>query len=318
LESVGAFSGYGGRIWSWLALHDLLQRPELLANALIYAEALEREGFDADIGLDIIDGSCGAIVPLLNLAEATNDSRWLRLATRAGRRLESTAIVDEHGARWPSAAFNEPVGGFAHGTAGIAWALARLALAGAGDEADRRRWSTLAREGLAFQDSLFDESLGNWRERTSGTCNIHTWCGGSVGIGLAATDLYARSGDVHHLRDLRRAVIASQGQWGFSHTLCHGDFSLWDLFARASELDPKSSVVDRNQATAEVVSAIEEHHGMVGGMTRNAFTPGLMTGLAGVIHTLARMHPDCDLPSPLLLERHRRTSRSHRESRSTP
>jgi len=29
----------------------------------------------------------------------------------------------------------------------------------------------------------------------------------------------------------------------------------------------------------------------------------LMIGLAGVIHTLSRMHPDCVLPSPLLLER---------------
>jgi type 2 lantibiotic biosynthesis protein LanM len=307
-DSVGAFSGYGGRIWSWLALHDLLQRPELLANALVYARALEHEGFDADPCLDIIDGSCGAIVPLLGLAEATGDPRWLDLAARAGRRLQAAALVDEHGARWPTLMCDEPIGGFAHGSAGIAWALARLALAGAGNEADRGRWSALASAGFAFQDSLFDGSIGNWRERASGNTNIHTWCGGSVGIGLAASDLYARSADARHLRDLRRAVQASREQWGFSHTLCHGDFSLCELFVRASELDREHPAMDRSQVTAQVVSAIEEHHGMVGGMTRNAFTPGLMTGLAGMIHTLVRMRADCTLASPLLLERCRRVA----------
>jgi lantibiotic modifying enzyme len=97
-------------------------------------------------------------------------------------------------------------------------------------------------------------------------------------------------------------VAASQNQWGISHTLCHGDFSLRELFVRAAALDPKECAVNPDASAAEVVSSIEEHHGLVGGMTRAAFTPGLMTGLAGAIHGLNRMHPACTLASPLLLE----------------
>ncbi len=41
---------------------------------------------------------------------------------------------------------------------------------------------------------------------------------------------------------------------------------------------------------------------MVGGLTRAAFTPGLMIGLAGAIYGFLRMHPACALPSPLLQE----------------
>ena len=41
---------------------------------------------------------------------------------------------------------------------------------------------------------------------------------------------------------------------------------------------------------------------MVGGLTRAAFTPGLMIGLAGTIYGFLRMHPACTLPSPLLQE----------------
>ena len=111
----------------------------------------------------------------------------------------------------------------------------------------------------------------------------------------------ARRGEAEALRDLRRAVAAARGQWGFTHTLCHGDFSLWELLVRACALDPQASAIEHEEATAQVVSAIEEH-GIVGGITRKAFTPGLMTGLAGAIHGLNRMHPDCDLASPLLLE----------------
>jgi len=303
-HGAGGFTGYGGHIWSWLTLHGLLRRPEPFANALTYAKALESQGFAADSYLDIVDGSSGAIVPLLGLAEATGDPRWLALAVRAGRQLESAATRDECGAHWPARGHAQPIGGFAHGGAGIAWALARLALAlaEAGDRAGSERFNTLAGEAWQFQDSLFDESIGNWRQHASGSGKVHTWCGGSIGIGLAAADLFARGGDPRHLRDLRRAVVASKDQWGISHTLCHGDLSLWELLVRASTLDGETPQAAREAATAQVLSAIEEHHGMVGGMTREAFTPGLMTGLSGVIHTLCRMHPDCGLASPLLFE----------------
>ncbi|WP_242112126.1 type 2 lanthipeptide synthetase LanM family protein [Luteimonas aquatica] len=304
--TVGGFTGYGGRIWAWLVLHDLLRRPEALAQAVACAQALERAGFEEDRHFDLTDGSCGAIVPLLGLAEATGDPRWLALAARAGRHLEAVARVDARGAHWPTLQLPDPIGGFAHGAYGIGWALARLADSDAGDDAARERWSALAGAAFAFQDSLFDASAHNWRDfRMQDTVNFPTWCNGGVGIGLAAVDLYARDGDARHRRDLRRAVTASRGQWGFTHTLCHGDFSLWELLVRAAAADPDASAVDREEATSQVVSAIEEH-GIVGGITRKAFTPGLMTGLAGAVHGLNRMHPDCDLASPLLLECRRR------------
>ena len=309
--NVGGFNGSGARIWTWLTLYDLLQRPELIAYAIASAETLEEKGFDGDRGFDIIDGSSGAIVPLLALAEATGDARWLALAARAGRQLERTALVDERGTRWPTI-LSEPIGGFAHGAMGIAWALARLTLTNAGDQNDRARWHTLADDAFTFQDSLYDERLGNWLDlrQRSREENFHTWCNGSVGIGLAASDIYARTREPRHLYTLRRAVMASQNHWGISHTLCHGDFSLHELLVRAAALDPAGCPTDSQEATAQVVSSIEEHHGIVGGMTRAAFTPGLMTGLAGAIHGLNRMHPDCTLASPLLLER-----RSYAETR---
>ena len=303
-RNLGGFAGYGAQIWTWLTLRDLLRRPDLIARAVASAEALETKGFHADDGFDIIDGAAGVIVPLLGLANATDDARWLALAARAAQHLEKTAAVDALGARWMTA-FQQPIGGFSHGATGIGWALARIASSAAGSEADRTRWSTLADAAFAFEDSLYEESCCNWIDKRYPELNKShdTWCNGSVGIGLAAADLYARGGDAHHLRRLRRAVAAARGKWGISHTLCHGDFSLWELQVRAAALDPVACAEDLSASAAHIISSIEENHGIVTGRARAAFTPGLMNGLAGAVHGLSRLHPDCALPSPLLLER---------------
>jgi type 2 lantibiotic biosynthesis protein LanM len=303
-KTVGGFNGDGGRIWTWLTLHDLLGREAFLSNAIASAERLERDGFEQDGYLDVMDGCCGTIVPLLGLAEATGDPRWPALAARAGRHAETFIDIDGPGVRWSTVAFPEASGGFLHGAAGIAWSLARLVLAGAGGEADRRRWREVADAVFAFQESLFDESLGYWDNRRSPPGNsVHTWCNGSIGLGLAAGDLYARGGEARHLRDLRRAVAAAFHGWGITHTLCHGDFSVWELMVRASVLDPEAAAIDRDAVTARVVSDLEEHYFRADNVKREAYTPGLMNGLAGVIHGLSRLHPDCTLASPLLLER---------------
>ena len=303
-RNLGGFAGYGAQIWTWLTLRDLLRRPDLIARAVASAEALETKGFHADDGFDIIDGAAGVIVPLLGLADATDDARWLALAARAAQHLEKTAAVDALGARWMTA-FQQPIGGFSHGATGIGWALARIASSAAGSETDRTRWRTLADAAFAFEDSLYEESCSNWIDKRYPELNKShdTWCNGSVGIGLAAADLYARGGDAHHLRRLRRAVAAARGKWGISHTLCHGDFSLWELQVRAAALDPVACAEDLSASAAHIISSIEENHGIVTGRARAAFTPGLMNGLAGAVHGLSRLHPDCALPSPLLLER---------------
>ena len=300
----GGFVGTGSQIWTLLALHDLLQRPALLALAERCAEGVERRGFQGPVKFELIDGVSGMILPLLALAEATGSPRWLDLAAAAGRRMQDAAIVDADGARWPTPQFREPIGGFGHGAMGMGWALARLARSSAGSAAERAAWRQLAEEAFAFQAALFEPHTGHWRDihLQDGQKNFPTWCHGSVGIGLAAADLYARTGDPAQLRDMRRAVADARGKWGFSHTLCHGDVSTRELLVLAAALDPEGCPYARDDAAIEIVSSIEEHQGMVGGLTRAAFTPGLMIGLAGAIYGFLRMHPACVLPSPLLQE----------------
>ncbi|SFW24939.1 type 2 lanthipeptide synthetase LanM family protein [Luteibacter sp. UNCMF366Tsu5.1] len=303
-EAIGGFIGLGSQVQTWLVLDELMPGRGYVSRAVAQAARMEQWNIENERVLDILEGVGGAIVPLLNLAEATGDSRWLSLAERAGRHLEATAIVDERGARWPASIFDEPIGGFAHGATGTGWALTRLALGNAGTATDRQRWLALAERAFDFEESLYDTEAGNWIDvrKPDSRDFANTWCHGSVGIGLAACDLYERTGHPRHLDTLRRAVrVAVEGGWGHSHTLCHGDLSNWELLTRASRI-AASQVPDSGMPPAAIVLSSIEEHGIVGGLARDAFNPGLMSGVSGSILQLARMHPACPVPSALLME----------------
>lgn len=303
-EAMGGFIGLGSQILTWLTLDGLKPNSGLLENAVKQAAVMEKWGIENERVFDILEGVSGAIVPLLQLTDATGDTRWLSLAARAGKCLESAAILDEKGARWPASIFSEPIGGFAHGSTGIGWALTRLGLSQAGSAVDRQHWLSLADRAFDFEESLYDTQAKNWIDVRKPLSRdfANTWCHGSVGIGLAACDLYSRTGQARHLSTLQRAVRAAlKGGWGYSHTLCHGDLSSWELLMRASKIAPTLVPSSTLPGIAIILSSIEEH-GIVGGLARDAFTPGLMSGISGSIHQLNRMHPDCLIPSPLLME----------------
>jgi type 2 lantibiotic biosynthesis protein LanM len=78
-----------------------------------------------------------------------------------------------------------PLGGYAHGSAGVAVALLRTAA-----RLDHNGAWEGARRALRHQQSL-SEKPGWWKDlRASGQPNL-SWCNGSAGIGLAALEAYA-------------------------------------------------------------------------------------------------------------------------------
>lgn len=297
--SPGAFSGAASQVWTWLALHRVLGEDRLLRRAADRALLLTAGSrlVEDDIEVDLLNGAAGGIVPLLDLAAATGQDRWLDAAAHIGRRLTGLATADEAGARWTTRLNPEGIGGFAHGATGIGWALTRLALSEAGTPAERRGWTHLAERAFAFQESLYRPEHGNWLDVRVGAEEdfFTSWCHGSAGIGIGMLDLYRRAGDPAHLDMAHRAARACAAEgFGWSHTLCHGDLGLWEFLTAMNHGDPLA-------LDAEILTGLEER-GPVGGLAREAFSPSLMSGLAGVVHTLLRMHPAAALPDPLLLD----------------
>ncbi|WP_225823414.1 type 2 lanthipeptide synthetase LanM family protein [Streptomyces naphthomycinicus] len=295
--SAGAFSGAASQVWTWLALHRVLGEEWPLARAAGRAALLEGSLVDDDVEVDLLNGAAGGVVPLLGLAAATGEDRWLAAAAHIGRRLTGLATVDSRGARWTTRLNPEGIGGFAHGATGIGWALARLALSEAGSVAERHAWRHLAERAFAFQESLWQPGQGNWLDVRIGAEEdfFTSWCHGSAGIGVGMLDLHRRTGDPARLDTARRAARACAAEgFGWSHTLCHGDLGLWQFLTSLGHGDPDA-------LDGEILTGLEQR-GPVGGLAREAFSPSLMSGLSGVVHTLLRMHRSASLPDPLLLD----------------
>ncbi len=302
--SAGAFSGAASQVWTWLALHRVLgwdwlperaaERAGLFTDGRMIAE--DRE-------VDLLNGVAGAAVPLLGLA-ATGRPEWLPVAAAVGNRLGELAVHEDYGARWPTRLNPEGIGGFAHGATGIGWTLMRLALSDAGTAAERAGWRELAERAFAYQEWLYRPEEGNWFDARIGSEEdfFTSWCHGSAGIGLAALDLHRRTGEGRWLEVAGRAARASAAEgFGWSHTLCHGDMGMWEMLDAIRQAEPSWDGPDRDEIDAELLTGLEQR-GPVGGLAREAFSPSLMSGLAGVVHGLLRMHPEQRLPSPLLLD----------------
>lgn len=297
----GAFEELGGAI---LALTHL--------SVLWDSEPLAREALDlcrlADTMLekveecDIIGGVAGTLALALTLHKVVPDASLLRLATRCGQLLAARAERQAQGVAWPSGP-GRYLGGFAHGAAGIAAALTRLARA-TGD----RRWSDLASAARTFEDSLFSAEHGNWVDvRSLGPDGDGTpfypvsWCVGSVGVALGRAIMYDGRDDAV-TDDLRTALRTTANTLEHrSHSLCHGSFGKLLVLRRCQQFGEE--ILEGGEVQELVAATLDtlDTHGLVCPMPDGLFTPGFMLGAAGVAYALLAL-ADPALPSVIGLD----------------
>ena len=305
-DAPGGYIGIGSRIWTWLLLARMDVPGLDPAQALSHARGLGRrlpEAVAADDGHDLLRGSARAVVPLLRLAEHTGERDWSTQAVGIAARLADRADVRAGRARWANPDFPEGIGGLAHGTTGIGWALARLAADPAVRQATAPATLTAVAEAaeaaFAFEEGTYDPELAGWIDLRAPGHTGAAWCHGAGGIGVTAADL------ARHDRDrwsgvLRRAAASCWADGtGWNHTLCHGDFGVWEVLDHALAAGLAPAGLDRAALDAQTIGSVEEY-GPVSGLARNTFTPGLLPGVGEMAYQLLRMHPDSPLPSVLL------------------
>jgi type 2 lantibiotic biosynthesis protein LanM len=294
----GCYIGIASQIWTYLVLaHWGLDGGDGVERACALAEGIP-EAVALDKVYDVLSGTAGAIVPMLLLARTTGEDRYLRMASQFGDRVCKQAQHKGEGAFWTPPLWPKGVGGFAHGVSGIGWALAKLAR-----ETGTAQYELTSRAAFAFEDALFDEEEQNFRDLRllEGAKTAAAWCHGSVGIGLARLDLDPNLTNPSTRQLLRRTAAAT---WrlglGWNHCTCHGDLGAWELLERAIALGEGPKDVTPMHLRELLLTSLEDH-GPCCGLTRDAFAPGLMTGLGGIAYQLLRMHPAHGLPSILTL-----------------
>ncbi|MGK7904134.1 MAG: type 2 lanthipeptide synthetase LanM family protein [Hormoscilla sp.] len=286
IPTIGGFSGWGGVIYTLTHLSILWSQPELLAQAVQLVENVNRL-IAKDACFDIIAGAAGCIASLLALYRCAPDEKVLATAMACGDHLLSQGKPQNEGICWVRNDGNFPTTGFAHGGAGIAWALLELA---AVTNCDRFREGASA--AIAYE-----------RSQLAGGENLTyppIWCNGISGIGLGRLHSLKYMDDAQTRREINTAVNATlERGFGLNHCLCHGDLGNLELLRSAGEIIPfTENQIDR--LTATIVESMNKH-GWLCGTLLGVETPGLMIGLAGIGYGLLRLASPDRVPSVLLL-----------------
>ncbi len=309
LGTVGAFSGWGGVVWSLAHLGSLWDDPALLDEAEAGVPRLLAR-LEKDDAFDVVAGAAGGLVGLLGLHAVRPGGAALDAAVRCGEHVLAHGQRMERGLGWVMPlAGSTPLAGFSHGAAGIAWALLRLAAA-----TGEGRFREAALEGLAYERSLYSPAERNWPDlresnRDPGGLDagrphfMSAWCHGAAGIALARLDSLPLLDDAATREEIGIAVETTLARgFGRTHSLCHGDLGNLEPVLRAADALNRPDLRRRAGRIAGGVLAALRERGPVFGIPGTTEPPGMMIGLAGIGYGLLRLAAPGRVPSVLTLD----------------
>jgi type 2 lantibiotic biosynthesis protein LanM len=310
IASIGGFDGGGGVAYALMHLGRLWNQPDLLTEAEAMVERI-LPLIEKDERFDVIGGAAGCIASLLALYRCVPSDHTLAAAVRCGDHLLAHALPMQHGLGWLAKGMaSQPLAGFSHGAAGIAWAL--LELAGVTGE---ERFRSTALAAIEYERSLFSLAEGNWpdlrelevsdaaaADNRSARFSMLAWCHGAPGIGLVRLLCLRHLGDLQVRVEINVALAATLARgFGGNHSLCHGDLGNLELLLAASlTLGERRWEAQVNRIAALVLESIEQN-GWLCGNPLAVESPGLMTGLAGIGYELLRLAEPTVVPSVLAL-----------------
>jgi lantibiotic modifying enzyme len=299
-------------LYTLLNLGVLWDEPALLARA---DEVVERMAglVPQDESLDIVRGAAGALGSLLAYHRTTGSAPALAAAMACGDHLLARSQPMAHGIGWVIPGFGAtPLAGFAHGAAGMAWALLELAAA-----SGQARYRAAAQHSLAYERSIYAPDARNWpdlRDLDEAALPagespaareprfMVAWCHGAAGIGLARLQAlrHLRDGQILDEVDAALHTTLARG-FGQTHCLCHGDLGNLELLLQAGRaLDDARWQAETRRVAARVVDSLARDGWQCGGPAA-AEMPSLMLGVAGIGYGLLRLAEPARVPSLLML-----------------
>ncbi|TMC15526.1 MAG: type 2 lantipeptide synthetase LanM [Chloroflexi bacterium] len=300
---IGGAAGLGSVVYALTRVSQWLDEPILLEDARRAARLITAQRIADDNALDIIAGAAGALLGLLAFYAVSPDEVVLDRAVTCGQRLLQRRTESAAGYRaWPTLE-GKLLTGFAHGVAGIVYALLRLyAVTRDGDVL------AAAQEGMAYEDSVLVREAGNWPDlrMDEQPAFMTSWCHGAPGIALGRLGGLAVLENDDIRRDIEVAVRTTRatGVQGVDH-LCCGSLGRADVLLvaarRLSRLD--LAEVARTWAWQMVARAQESGTFVLHPLLpKGVSSPGFFQGTAGIGYELLRIaHPEM-LPSVLLWE----------------
>lgn len=301
---IGACNGLGSAVYALASMGRLLGDGSSTELARVVARHIVPDRIESDARLDVAGGAAGAILALLALHQEIRESWTLDRAAACGRRLVSTQLeTGPRSAGWPA-----PDGcvraGFAHGAAGIAYALARLFVLTRDPDL-----LEAARRAHRHERGLFSSAGRNWPllRAHGGTAVLTAWCHGAPGVGLARALSLDALEDDEVLGEIRVAMetTAQARPVRFDH-LCCGNLGRSDALLTVGRRLDDAALIASAESTAAHVAERARAQGRLGvrtvGFENGVFRPGFFQGLSGIGYQLLRTAAPSRLPSVLGFE----------------
>lgn len=304
---IGPFDGLGSAIYLYMHLGTLWNEPQLIQEAEALAGFLPPL-IAQDEHLDVIGGSAGCILNLLNLYAIHTSQNTFTIAMQCGNRLLDTAQKMPTGLAWQTISHQTPPGGFSHGTTGIALSLLKLAAV-----SHEERFHQAALDALHYDQSLYLPDKANWQDvrnvssddPTASTPPISTmvaWCHGAAGIALGRMAALPYVDNAALQEEIAIALRTTMAEGLLqNHSLCHGSLGNLDAILMATQLFNDPTYREHLAHTTAAVVNHGESRGWLCGVPQGMETPGLMVGLAGIGYELLRLAEPGRVPSVLLL-----------------
>ncbi|WP_276299925.1 type 2 lanthipeptide synthetase LanM family protein [Halorussus lipolyticus] len=294
---LGGTKGVGAVVYALSVTGELLDEERYRNAASKAARTVTDDRLSGDDTFDVMEGSAGTLLGLLAHYERDGESSVLDRAVACGERLlEGRVEVDGHRI-WNAGDDEVHFTGFAHGTSGIAYSLARLSAA-TGDS----RFADAVRETLDFESSLYSASRCNWRRSAEEDEYLDRWCHGRSGMALARIGIGECLGD-DALRTEGAAALAetATGDAATIDNLCCGNFGRVETLvvgARRADGDRTDAVELARRCLAR-----REQDGALSlpGHARSFTNPTFFDGVSGAAYALLRVDTP-ELPCVLLFE----------------
>src|SRR4029077_4530474 len=170
-------AGVGSMVFAFVQLAAWLKMPEFLDSAREAVASITPGRIMTEERLDVTCGCAGTFLALLSFIEEVtamdmDGGSAPDLPLLFGPRSLEKRVSDNSGPRaWP-AVDSLPNSGFAHGAAGIAYALVRLF-----QYTGQEEFRDAAIEGFAFERTLYIPELQTWFDpRCNLPLNKASWC----------------------------------------------------------------------------------------------------------------------------------------------
>ncbi len=266
------------------------------------------DGIEWSDGYDIIGGSAGIGLALLDAHRRWKDETALGLARQAGLRLIASGTpAAEGGTMWfPAAPFKRNYPNFSHGTAGVGYFLATLY-----DRTRDRVFLDGALAGVSYLDAIAtrqgDGTLIFHHEPDGRDLYYLSWCHGPVGTSRLFYQLHQSTGEqrwldwVHSLtRGLLSTAIPEQRTPGFWQNIsqCCGNVGVGQFFLdlERSMPDPAARAMIERVVADTMKRSTRDDKGTRWVQAENRTQPenlvaqtGFMQGAAGVGTFLLRL-----------------------------